>query len=114
MKIRGIDIAYDKTDVDDVTRFEDALNRYLDTHAQIVQTQYDTNAAKLAAGCEAAADLLRTAFCVDLIEATGVNPRSLMQLTDLIVEITDAMAQENKRDNQKIQHIMTKYGNVRQ
>ena len=113
MKVRNIEIKYDRTNVDDVQKFEDALEAYQEAQKTIAETTYARQSDKLLAGCEAAAELLRTAFSEDLIEATGVNPRSLMELTDLIVDITDAIMQENKQQVQKVQRLAAKYGNMR-
>lgn len=113
MKIRGVDLTYDRTNIDDTARFEDALADYQAEQKRMAETTYSRPSERLADGCEAAAKLLRTAFAIDMVEATGVNTRSLMDLTNLIVEITEAILAENKQDLQKVQRIASKYGNMR-
>lgn len=114
MKIRGIEITYDRTNIDDVDRFETALERYSTRAEEIRQADYTRQSERLADGCKAAEELLRTAFSVDVIEATGVNARSLGALTDLVMEITEAILMDNKAQAERYRRIASKYGNLRQ
>jgi len=111
--VRNIQIPYDRTNVDDVERFENALAVYQQRQDEMSHTEYATNSARLLDGCNAAAELLRNAFPVDIITETGVNTRSLTELTDLIIEITTALMEEEKAMTARINTLAKRYGNLR-
>lgn len=113
MEIRGIELKYDRTDIDDVERFETALEAYQERTKENKERSWDRQTDRLQAGCDAAAKFLRTAFAIDMVEATGVNARNLTELSNLIIEITDAIMQANREETARIQRLAAKYGNMR-
>ena len=113
MIIRNVEIDYDKTNPEDVRRFEDAYAAFKASYAAIQAATWDRGSDRLQACCEAAERLLREAFVVDVIEALDINPRSLGAMADAIVEITETLYKEHRADTERYDKLTRKYGNLR-